>query len=37
MRKFSHLKEEGLAELQKQVDERFALLKKLVNGGAASK
>ena len=31
LRKFSHLKEEGLAELQKQVDERYALLKTLVN------
>jgi pyruvate/2-oxoacid:ferredoxin oxidoreductase beta subunit len=29
MRKFSHLKEDGLAELQKQVDERFRLLKSL--------
>jgi pyruvate/2-oxoacid:ferredoxin oxidoreductase beta subunit len=29
MRKFSHLKEDGLAGLQKQVDERFALLKSL--------
>jgi pyruvate/2-oxoacid:ferredoxin oxidoreductase beta subunit len=27
IRKFSHLKEDGLAELQKQVDERYALLK----------
>ncbi len=34
MRKFSHLKEDGLAELQKQVDERFALLKKLCDGNA---
>jgi pyruvate/2-oxoacid:ferredoxin oxidoreductase beta subunit len=33
MRKFSHLKEDGLAELQKQVDERYALLKTLVNAG----
>ena len=33
MRKFSHLKEDGLAELQKQVDERYALLKTLVNTG----
>jgi len=31
MRKFSHLKEDGIAELQKQVDERYALLKTLVN------
>ena len=31
--KFSHLKEDGLAELQKQVDERFALLKTLANAG----
>jgi pyruvate/2-oxoacid:ferredoxin oxidoreductase beta subunit len=29
MRKFSHLKEDGLAELQKAVDERFALIKSL--------
>jgi pyruvate/2-oxoacid:ferredoxin oxidoreductase beta subunit len=29
MRKFSHLKEDGLAELQNQVDERFRLLKAL--------
>jgi pyruvate/2-oxoacid:ferredoxin oxidoreductase beta subunit len=33
MRKFSHLKEEGLAELQKQVDERYALLKKISDNG----
>jgi pyruvate/2-oxoacid:ferredoxin oxidoreductase beta subunit len=33
MRKFSHLKEDGLADLQKQVDERYALLKTLVNSG----
>jgi pyruvate/2-oxoacid:ferredoxin oxidoreductase beta subunit len=33
MRKFAHLKEDGLAELQKQVDERYALLKTLVNAG----
>src|SRR4030042_730260 len=33
MRKFSHLKEDGLAELQKQVDERYALLKKLSDNG----
>ncbi|MBN1692353.1 MAG: hypothetical protein JW845_02235 [Dehalococcoidales bacterium] len=33
MRKYSHLKEDGLAELQKQVDERYALLKTLVNAG----
>jgi pyruvate/2-oxoacid:ferredoxin oxidoreductase beta subunit len=31
MRKYSHLKEDGLAELQKQVDERYALLKTLVD------
>jgi pyruvate/2-oxoacid:ferredoxin oxidoreductase beta subunit len=35
MRKFSHLKEDGLAELQKQVDERYALLKKLCDGSAS--
>ncbi len=29
MRKFSHLKEDGLAELQKAVDERYALVKNL--------
>ncbi len=29
MRKFSHLKEDGLAELQKAVDERYALVKSL--------
>jgi len=29
MRKFSHLKEDGLAELQKAVDERYALIKSL--------
>ena len=29
MRKFSHLKEDGLAELQKAVDERYALIKTL--------
>lgn len=29
MRKFSHLKEDGLARLQKQVDERYALIKSL--------
>lgn len=34
MRKFSHLKEDGLAALQKEVDERYALLKTLVNAGA---
>jgi pyruvate/2-oxoacid:ferredoxin oxidoreductase beta subunit len=34
MRKFSHLKEDGLAELQKQVDERHALLKTLVDAAA---
>jgi pyruvate/2-oxoacid:ferredoxin oxidoreductase beta subunit len=33
IRKFSHLKEDGIAELQKQVDERFALLNSLVNVG----
>jgi pyruvate/2-oxoacid:ferredoxin oxidoreductase beta subunit len=33
MRKFSHLKEDGLAELQKQVDERYALLKTLIGAG----
>jgi pyruvate/2-oxoacid:ferredoxin oxidoreductase beta subunit len=33
MRKFSHLKEDGIAELQKQVDERYALLKTLVDAG----
>jgi pyruvate/2-oxoacid:ferredoxin oxidoreductase beta subunit len=33
MRKFSHLKEDGLAELQKQVDERYALLKTLASVG----
>jgi pyruvate/2-oxoacid:ferredoxin oxidoreductase beta subunit len=31
MRKFSHLKEDGLAELQKAVDERYALIKTLVD------
>jgi len=31
MRKFSHLKEDGIAELQKQVDERYAFLKMLVD------
>ncbi|MCX7912145.1 MAG: thiamine pyrophosphate-dependent enzyme [Dehalococcoidales bacterium] len=35
MRKFAHLDEAGLAELQKQVDERYSLLKTLVE--AASK
>jgi pyruvate/2-oxoacid:ferredoxin oxidoreductase beta subunit len=30
MRKFSHLKEEGLADLQQQVDERYRLLKNLI-------
>lgn len=29
MRKFSHLKEDGLAELQKVVDDRYALIKSL--------
>ncbi len=33
MRKYSHLKEDGLAELQKQVDERYALLKTLADAG----
>jgi len=33
MRKFSHLKEDGLAGLQKQVDERYALIKNLVEAG----
>jgi pyruvate/2-oxoacid:ferredoxin oxidoreductase beta subunit len=33
MRKYSHLKEDGLAELQRQVDERYALLKTLANAG----
>jgi len=33
MRKFSHLKEDGIAELQKQVDERYALLKTLIDAG----
>jgi pyruvate/2-oxoacid:ferredoxin oxidoreductase beta subunit len=33
IRKFSHLKEDELAELQRQVDERYALLKTLVNAG----
>jgi pyruvate/2-oxoacid:ferredoxin oxidoreductase beta subunit len=31
IRKFSHLKEDGIAELQKQVDERYALIKSLVD------
>ena len=30
MRKFSHLKEEGMAELQSQVDDRYKQLKSLV-------
>ena len=34
MRKFSHLKEDGLAELQKQVDERYAFLKTLIAASA---
>ncbi len=34
MRKFSHLKEDGLAELQKQVDERYAFLKTLIAANA---
>ncbi len=33
MRKYSHLKEDGLAALQKEVDERYALLKTLANAG----
>jgi pyruvate/2-oxoacid:ferredoxin oxidoreductase beta subunit len=33
MRKFSHLKEDGLGELQKQVNERYAFLKTLVEAG----
>jgi pyruvate/2-oxoacid:ferredoxin oxidoreductase beta subunit len=33
MRKFSHLKEDGIAQLQKQVDDRYALLKTLVDAG----
>jgi pyruvate/2-oxoacid:ferredoxin oxidoreductase beta subunit len=33
MRKFSHLKEDGLAELQKMVDERYALVRKLCEDG----
>lgn len=33
MRKFSHLKEDGIAELQKQVDDRYAFLKMLVDAG----
>jgi pyruvate/2-oxoacid:ferredoxin oxidoreductase beta subunit len=33
MRKFSHLKEDGLAELQTQVDGRLALLKSLIAAG----
>jgi pyruvate/2-oxoacid:ferredoxin oxidoreductase beta subunit len=34
MRKFSHLKEEGIAALQQQVEERFMLLKTLVDAYA---
>jgi pyruvate/2-oxoacid:ferredoxin oxidoreductase beta subunit len=34
LRKFSHLKEDGIAALQKQVDERYALLKTLVDAAA---
>jgi pyruvate/2-oxoacid:ferredoxin oxidoreductase beta subunit len=34
MRKFSHLKEDGIAALQKQVDERYTLLKTLVDAAA---
>jgi pyruvate/2-oxoacid:ferredoxin oxidoreductase beta subunit len=37
MRKFSHLKEDGLANLQKEIDERFFLLRSLVDAGSASK
>jgi pyruvate/2-oxoacid:ferredoxin oxidoreductase beta subunit len=37
MRKFSHLKEDGLNELQKQVDERYAFLKMLVDAGEKQK
>jgi len=33
MRKFSHLKEDDLAELQKLVDERYSLIKKLCDDG----
>jgi hypothetical protein len=32
MRKFSHLKEDGLADLQRIVDERYDLLKCLCDG-----
>ena len=32
MRKFSHLKEEGIAALQEQVEQRYKLLQTLVNG-----
>jgi pyruvate/2-oxoacid:ferredoxin oxidoreductase beta subunit len=32
MRKFSHLKEDGIAALQKEVDDRYALLKTLCDG-----
>jgi pyruvate/2-oxoacid:ferredoxin oxidoreductase beta subunit len=35
-RKFAHLNEEGIAVLQKQVDERYALLKTLANAGSAT-
>jgi len=34
MRKFSHLKEDGIAALQTQVEERYALLKALVDAYA---
>jgi pyruvate/2-oxoacid:ferredoxin oxidoreductase beta subunit len=37
MRKFSHLKEDGLAELQKEIDERHALLKTLVDAAKEGK
>jgi pyruvate/2-oxoacid:ferredoxin oxidoreductase beta subunit len=33
MRKFSHLKEDGLAELQQQVDERMKLLRTVIEAG----
>ncbi len=32
MRKFSHLKEDGIAALQEQVDSRYKLLQTLING-----
>ena len=34
MRKFSHLKEDGIGALQAQVEERFQLLTTLVNAYA---